>query len=86
MNDQRGLIALVIPLILVAATLIGVFIIWLGIVKNPLTPVVPTQQTATSKTTPQVSQSSQYQNPFEASSGSSNPFDNQSQNPFDNLK
>lgn len=90
MNNQKGVTALIVLLAALVA-LVGAFFILISqrMIQNPLSQVFTQKQPASSIVTKQqVTQASQYQNPFEenaSGSGYSNPFSS-SQNPFNNLK
>lgn len=80
--NQRGVIALVVPLIflLVAGAVIFILISQ-GLIKNPLKSITLPGQ----KKEPTVSLQKQYQNPFDSSVQYVNPFSD-FKNPFDLIK
>ncbi len=79
--NQKGAIALAVPLLLIA-TAAAVFYILIsqGIIKGPTLPIFPG-----AKKEPTVSLQKQYQNPFDKNAQYLNPF-SQYKNPFDALK
>ncbi|MDP3973892.1 MAG: hypothetical protein Q8P92_03585 [Candidatus Daviesbacteria bacterium] len=81
--NQKGVIHLALPLFLLLfmAVLTFVFLIYFGIIKNPLN----TLPVPGVKKEPTVSLQNQYQNPFDKSSQYVNPFASY-KNPFDALK
>lgn len=80
--NQKGVIALSIPLLLLIIAAAVIFIlVSQGLIKNPLqTLPLPGQ-----KKEPTVTLQNQYQNPFDKSSGYRNPFSEYT-NPFDAVK
>ena len=87
-NNQKGLIALILPLLLVILAAFAV-LIWKGIVVNPFSQFLPASKNASlTIATPEPTSSPQYTNLFEESTSSSqysNPFE-ESENPFNNLQ
>ncbi len=83
MNNQKGVLHLVLPLVLLFITGAVIFgLITFGIIKIPskLLPSLPGI-----KKEPTVSLQKQYQNPFDKSAQYVNPFSSY-KNPFDSLK
>lgn len=80
--NQKGVIALAAPLLVLLLLAAAVFILlFTGIIKNPLKSI-PLPGV---KQEPSVSLQKQYQNPFDKSAQYVNPFSTY-KNPFDNLK
>lgn len=81
--EQRGIIALSVPLLLIViGAVLVVILISTGIIKNPLPKQI--QQLIPAKE-PTVSLQKQYQNPFDKGAQYVNPF-TKYKNPFDALK
>lgn len=84
MNNQRGVVHLAVPLLLLVVVAALIFILAaVGVIKIPLKslPALP----GIKKQEPTVSLQKQYQNPFDKSSQYINPFSSY-KNPFDSLK
>lgn len=78
--DQKGGIALILLIIIIAAgLLIGVYLV------SQKTNLFPKASTTPSSSEPNVTLKEEYKNPFDEKSNYSNPFDSY-QNPFESLK
>lgn len=79
--NQAGVIHLIpLLIVLVIVAVIG-FLIYQGVIKTPLSNVIPGKQAQQ----PEVSLQTQYQNPFDKNTQYVNPFSSY-KNPFDALK
>lgn len=79
--NQKGVVHLAVPLLLLLAIVAGFFILSAaGVLKAPKLPALPGI-----KKEPTVSLQKQYQNPFDKDAQYINPF-SQYKNPFDALK
>lgn len=76
---QKGIIALGVPVFIFLTLAIVLILVSLGVIKNPLKSLVPTNKE------PTVSLQTKYENPFDPNAQYVNPF-NSYKNPFDNLK
>ncbi len=83
-NFEKGNTTLIILLVVFVIVLVAAVLMFQK--KASIVPQTYLPKTTSNSANPIQQSPSPYQNPFEASSGSSNPFDSQSQNPFDNLK
>ncbi len=81
--NQKGVIALVAPFLLLLIIAAAVFLlIYIGVIKNPAPSII--KITPKGKE-PTVSLQTQYQNPFDKNAQYTNPFAGY-KNPFDSLK